>query len=658
MLRETAITAAVLLTVGAAGGTVLSGVVRDAGSGAPVAGAIVTVGDTLGTVCDDAGQFRLTVPPGVHEVAASRIGYADLRRRLEVSTAGLDTVVLELQTQPLVMPETQVHRRAPRAPRFVEVSAAAGLHFRHDYGGPRVANILQATGAGVCFFDADGDGRQDLYLVNGATLVGTADPAPTNAYYANVGGGAFVDVTTAVGLGDGGYGMGCAAADYDGDGDRDLYVTNYGANVLYRNDGAMPPVFDEVTISAGVGDGRWSVGAAWADIDNDGSLDLFVGNYLDFDVVAPPVRSMASLHEGFRAYAGPRDYDGQPDAMFLNRGDGTLVDAADDLGLNRHVGKAMGCAFGDYDDDGDADLFVANDRTRNNFYRNDGGRFTEIGLQAGVAVDEEGHKSGAMGVDFGDYDLDGRFDLFVSNFAFEYNSLYRNVGDGTFADATATAGLAEPSYRYVGWGSLFFDYDNDGDVDIFVANGDVHEDMDLLNQGITFEQPDQLFRNDGDGTFADVSEAAGLRTAGPAVGRGAAAADIDDDGDLDILVSNAGGQPHLWRNDGGNLDHWLSLRLLGQSGHADAIGARLTIQAGALTLSRQLHSGHSYLSQGDGRIYVGLGGQLTVPQLTICWPSGEVESIGDLPLDRHLTVTQGQGIQRTGDSTAWGEISP
>lgn len=639
MLREASLAAALVVTLTiaptlAAATSVLSGVVRDAASGATLPGANLSVGDTLATVCDEAGRFRLGVPAGILDVTVTMIGYGELRRRLSVPPEGLDAVILELEIVVLPMSETLILQRATRSPRFTEVGQAAGLRFRHDFGGQRVTSILQATGAGACFFDADGDGRQDLYLVNGAS---------PNALYVSDGDGGFMDVTSSAGVGHPGYGMGCAAADYDGDGDRDLYVTNYGPNALYRNDGGTP-AFREVAAAVGTDDPRWSVGAAWIDLDSDGDLDLYVGNYLDFDPDAPAIRSMASLHEGFRAYPGPRDYEGQPDVFYANRGDGTFVEVSDEVGLNPRIGKAMGCAIGDYDDDGDMDLFVANDRTPNQLYRNDGGHLTEVGLEAGVAFDEAGHASGAMGADFADYDLDGRLDLVVSNFSFEYNSLYRNRGDGSFADVTAAAGLAAPSYRYVGWGSLFFDYDNDGDPDLFVANGDVHQDVDLFSRGVTFAQPDQLFRNEGDGTFVDVSGPAGLRATDPAVGRGAAAADIDDDGDLDLLVVNAGGRPHLWRNDGGNDDHWLSLHLVGVEDHPDAIGARVTVHAGSLVVSRGSHGAHSYLSQSDERLHFGLGGHGQVDSVTIRWPGGRVEILHELGVDRHLTLIQGQGV--------------
>ncbi|MFP6642498.1 MAG: FG-GAP-like repeat-containing protein [Candidatus Latescibacterota bacterium] len=638
MLREAALAAAgvVVLTISPALAgpmTVLSGEVHDAASGTPLPGANLTVGE-LATVCDEAGRFHLAVPAGILEVTVTMIGYGQLRRRLTIPSTGLDAVILELETVVLPMSETLIVKRASRAPLFTEVGEAAGLRFRHDFGGQRVANILQTTGAGACFFDADGDGRQDLYLVNGASI---------NALYVSDGDGGFLDATSGAGVGHAGYGMGCAAADYDADGDHDLYVTNHGPNALFRNDGGTP-AFREVAAAAGVDDHRWSVGAAWFDLDSDGDLDLYVGNYLDFDPDAPTVRSMASLHEGFRAYPGPRDYLGQPDVLYANRGDGTFVDVSDEVGLNPRIGKAMGCALGDYDDDGDMDLFVANDRTPNHLYRNDGGHLAEVGLEAGVAFDEAGQASGAMGADFADYDGDGRLDLVVSNFSFEYNSLYRNRGDGSFSDATAAAGLAAPSYRYVGWGSLFFDYDNDGDPDLFVANGDVHEDMDLFSRSVTFAQPDQLFRNQSDGTFVDVSASAGLHTTGPAVGRGAAAADTDDDGDLDLLVVNVGYRPHLWRNDGGNNDHWLSLHLVGVEDHPDAIGARVTVRAGALVISRQSHAAYSYMSQGDERLHFGLGGHTEVDSVTIRWPGGGIEILHGLPVDRHLSVTQGQGV--------------
>lgn len=611
-------------------GTTLAGVVRDAESLRPLAGANVRVGDA-GTLCDDEGRFRLDLsrvdePSAGVELIVTIVGYDSLRRTVPVPDTTLD---LRLRTRVLPMPETLVEGRAPDAPVFVEVGRQAGFgDVRHDPGADRVASLLQATGSGLCVFDATGDGIADVYFVNGARP--DAPSAPRNRLFRGSGSATYVDITTASGTGDTGYGMGCVAADVDADGDTDLYVTNYGANRLLRNEGGR---FVDVASTAGVDDGRWSVGAGWADIDGDGDLDLFVANYLDYDANRAPVRSLVSLHEGFRSYPGPRDYDAQPDALFRNEGDGRFTEVGASVGLTSPAGKGMGAAFVDLDADGDMDLFVANDRTPNHLYRNDGGQFAEIGLEAGVAFDEGGHESGAMGVDAADIDADGRVDLFVTNFSFEYNSLYRNRGDGTFADVTGPAGLAGPSYRYVGWGSLFLDYDNDGDEDLFVANGDVLEDMDLLNKGVTFAQPDQLFRNEGDGTFVDISRPAGLRAAPDAVGRGAAALDADGDGDLDVVVVNLGARPSLWRNDGDHAGGWLSVEV-----PAGAAGARLRLRDGAWSATRQARAGHSYLSQSQWPLHIGLGRRRRVEWLEVRWPNGSADTLHDIAAGTRLRL--------------------
>lgn len=607
----------------------LVGDVRDAEGGAALYGANVTVNDSIGSICDERGQFRIAIATGTHSLRVSMVGFEQLNRQVTVLPGDNDTLRLLLHPTVIQMTETLVSGDAPKSPHFTEVGEAAGLRFRHSHGSERIGNILQATGSGACFLDVDADGRQDVYFVSGES----------NRLYLGNGAGGFLDLTDTYGVGHAGFGMGCSAADYDGDGDTDLFLSNFGENVLYRNERDRSS-FADVTESAGLSDRRWSVGSGWLDVDRDGDLDLFVGNYLDFSPHAPPIRSMASLHEGFRAYPGPRDFPGVADALYINHGDGTFSNVADSIGLNPHVGKAMGCAFGDYDGDGDTDIFVANDRTPNHLYRNDDGYLVDIALSAGVAFDEAGQASGAMGADFADYDLDGRLDLFVSNFSFEYNSLYRNQGGDSFWDVTGPAGLAAPSYRYVGWGSLFFDYDNDGDSDLFVANGDVHEDMDLLHQGVTFAQPDQLFRNEGNGSFVDISDSSGVQSAGANVGRGAAAADYDDDGDLDLLVVNLRDRPYLWRNDGGNAEHWLSFRLQNAQG-SPAFGARITVYSGPRVILRESQTANSYLSQGDSRLFFGLSGRRRV-DITIRWPDGSLESLSNLPVDQHLTLTQNQ----------------
>jgi len=354
------------------------------------------------------------------------------------------------------------------------------------------------------------------------------------------------------------------------------------------------------------------------------------------------VRSLVSMGEGYRVYPGPRDYKAQPDAFFRNEGDGTFTDVSEEVGLNPRVFKAMGCGFGDYDSDGDMDLFVSNDRTPNQLYRNDGGHFAEVALWAGVAFDEAGHESGAMSVNFGDYDNDGRMDLFVTNFIFEYSSLWRYVGGDTFEDVTLEAGLAMGTYSYVAWGGLVLDYDNDGYLDIYIANGHVHENIDVLSEGFTFAQPNQLFHSNGDGTFTDVSVLSGSHFLKPQVSRGVAYADYDNDSDLDILVLNLGDTVNLLRNDGGNRENWLVLNLVGSASNRDAIGARVWVTAGELEMMREVHSGSSYLSQDDMRLFFGLGGHRKVDRMRIRWPSGRIDTLENVAANRLLILREGE----------------
>jgi hypothetical protein len=613
-----------------------AGQVLDGSNDQALAAANVSLNDSLGTFCDTEGQFDLDVLPGTYDLTVSMIGYRRWSERIEIPREGLRGQVYRLAVQVLEMDEVGIVKLRPRLPVFADVTRQAGILFEHTYGEGSLRNILQTTGAGACFFDADGDGDQDLYLVNGYDLAGAPEERAANAFYTNRGGGSFAPATTASGTGDRGFGMGCAAADYDADGDVDLYVTNYGANVLYQNQGAGR--FTNVGAQAGVDHADWSVGVAWSDVDVDGDLDLFVGNYLDFDLEQVAARNLVSLREGFRLYPGPRDYGAQADVLYQNQGNGVFADVSDEVGLNPNLGKAMGCGFADYDNDGDPDLFVANDRTPNHLYRNDGEKFTEIGLWAGVAYNESGAESGAMAVEFGDYDNDGRLDLLVTDFIFEYNALYHNESDDSFSDVSVQAELALPSFGFVAWGAGLFDYDNDGYLDLFVANGHVHENIDILTEGLAFEEPNQLFHNEGDGRFADVSLQSGPHFGDARVSRGVAVADYDDDGDQDILVMNAGAAPALLRNDGGNREHWLGLRLVGRGDNRDAIGARVQVETGTLSMIREVHSGSSYLSQSDTRLFFGLGGNERVERVHIRWPGGGTQELLDLAADQMLTV--------------------
>ncbi|MBI2505053.1 MAG: CRTAC1 family protein [Candidatus Latescibacteria bacterium] len=526
-------------------------------------------------------------------------------------------------------PESQV--------QFAEVAVASGIDFHHTHGGSGELFYVETMGSGGGFLDYDGDGDLDIYLVNGASLPGhqTAE-IPINRLYRNEGEGRFADATSVAGVGDTHYGMGCAAADFDNDGDTDLYVTNFGPEVLYRNEGNG--TFVDMTSAAGVGDSLWSTSAAWLDYDNDGWLDLYTANYIDFSI-----ENHQPCHQrGLHVYCDPDKYDSVPDRLYHNEGDGRFKDATAEAGLERIVpGRGLGVTCTDYDRDGDIDIYVANDETPNLLMRNEGnGRFQEVGLFSGVSHSGSGELQSGMGVDAGDYDGDGYPDLFVTNFSYETYTLYRNLGNGFFSDVSASAGLAEPTLLPLGFGTRFFDFDNDGDLDLFCANGHIFHNVEQLESSLTYAQKNQLLRNDG-GWFADISASSGPAFEIARVSRGAAFGDYDDDGDVDILVTNNNGPAELLRNDGGNRQHWLTVRTVGTKSNRDGIGARLELWVGGHRQVREVISGASYLSTHDLRVHFGLGASQRVDRLDIYWPSGQVDRWEDLDADQFLVVCEG-----------------
>ncbi|MBI1924659.1 VCBS repeat-containing protein, partial [Candidatus Poribacteria bacterium] len=457
-----------------------------------------------------------------------------------------------------------VESRAESRLEFTPVTEQAGIQFRHVDGRSGRRYFLETVGSGVAFFDYDGDGFLDIYLVNGAPHPpppllkleerGQGGEVPTNALYRNNGDSTFADVTEKAGVGDTGYGAGCAVSDYDNDGDLDLYVTNFGPNVLYRNNG--DGTFTDVTQSAGVGEARWSLGCAFADYDNDGFVDLYVANYIDFHYEEHTDCSQ----KGVPTYCPPESFRGAPDTLYHNNGDGTFTEVTQAAGVYNEAGKGMGVVFGDYDNDGFVDCYVGNDAGENFLYHNEGnGTFTNVGWMAGVEADENGNVQGTMGVDFGDYDNDGLLDLVALNFQNQPNAIYHNDGGGFFKDVSLPAGMGY-SIPYVGWGTDFFDADNDGYKDIFVANGHLQDLVEQYDDTTTYAQRNQLLVNNGNGTFVDRSAQSGLGLGLLKVSRGLATGDYDNDGDLDLLISNANDTPDLLRNDGGNQGNWLIIR--------------------------------------------------------------------------------------------------
>ena len=527
---------------------------------------------------------------------------------------------------------------------FSDVAAARGITFRHAASKTAVKFLPETMGGGVALLDYDGDGRLDVFFTNGAALdvdmtsaraPDKRDPQFWNRLYRQAGDGQFEDVTLAAGVAGHRYDFGVATGDFDADGHLDLYVTGYGGNTLYRNRGDGS--FEDVTATAGVTVGGWSSSAAFVDVDHDGHLDLFVGRYLDWSWESNV--ECRSADGADRAYCHPRLFPPIANVLFRNNGDGTFRDVSRESGIADHAGKALGVAIDDYDDDGDVDLFVANDSMRQFLFTNRGdGTFTEVAVASGVAFDEDGRSFAGMGTDFGDYDADGRPDLIVTTLSLERYALFRNDGPDGFSYATHVSGVGRATVRGSGWGTKFLDYDNDGDMDLFVAQGHVLDTVSLARQGYDYRQPPLLLRND-DGRFVDVSREAGAAFQVAAAGRGAAIGAIDNDGDLDLVVSNLDGPPALLRNDTRE-GRSLVVRLRGARSNRDGVGAVLRLtDAQGRTRRMVASTTSSYQSAHDGRVHIGLGAS-TPRRLDLRWPSGVLQSRDDLPAHGQIDVAE------------------
>ena len=500
--------------------------------------------------------------------------------------------------------------------------------------------MVETMGSGACFLDYDDDGDDDLYLVQGAPLPGFESHTPLrNALFRNEGPGAdgmvrFRDVTQASATGDGGWGMGCAVADVDGDGDVDLLVTNLGPDVLLRNDGDGS--FTDVTADAGVGDPRWSASAAFADADGDGDLDLYVTRYVDFSV--DNHHPCGALVEGMVSYCHPQAYEPVPDSFYRNRGDGTF-ELDDDLLVPGTPGNGLGLVWSDLDGDGRLDLYVANDSSPNFlFLAGDGGSFREVGLLRGVSVNEDGRSEAGMGVESADLDGDGWFDLFVTHLEMETNTLYRNLGDGRFLDRSLPSGVGRPSLRFVGFGTVALDFDLDGDLDLAVANGHILDDAERYWDNVTYAQPAHLLENDGRGRFREVGADHGDAFERSVVGRGLAAADLENDGDLDLLLTVSRGRPLLLLASGA-AGSWVELDLRQAGSNHAALGSRVTFRAGEHRSPREVRSASSYLSQNTRTLHAGLG-DANALSLEVRWPDGARQRHARLPTNRRYRLAR------------------
>ena len=532
------------------------------------------------------------------------------------------------------------HALSSASIHFVDVTTAAGINFRHINGAEGAYHLPETLGAGGAFFDADNDGNLDIYLVNsGYWKDSSSTDEARSVLYRNNGDSTFTDITTTAGVGNrGNYGQGATCADYDNDGDVDLYVTNFGVNVLYRNN--SDGTFTDVTAHAGVGDPAWSSSACFLDYNRDGHLDLFIANYLVYSTDVP---YRPCGEDGVQTYCHPSLFEGAPDTLYRNNGDGTFTDASQEAGVGGigglFHGKGLGVVSADFNNDGAPDLYVANDDTRNDFFYNNGdGTFSEISLLAGCAYSFNGVAQAGMGVATDDYNGDGWFDIFVTNLSYETNALYRNNGDGTFTDVIYEAHLGKESYLFVGFGTGFLDADNDGWRDIFIANGHIIDNIEDTHDILTYRQRDQIFRNQGDSTFQEVSASAGNYFQNTAVSRGALFGDYDNDGDVDILVTQSNGPVTLLRNETGTQQNWVRIKTVGVVSSRDGIGTRLTLTAGGHTQIQEISRAASYLSSHDGRCHFGLGAHTTVDRLEVRWQSGVVQVFEGLRMNQEHVI--------------------
>lgn len=517
--------------------------------------------------------------------------------------------------------------KTEKIPKLTDVTKQAGIDFIHSIGDYKLSNIIESTGGGVCVFDYNNDGKPDIYFINGTYKKGIShikgrklNGKLKNSLYRNNGNGTFSDVSDIAGVGDHGYGMGAVSADYDNDGDADLFITNYGTNVFYRNNGNG--TFTDITEKAGLKDNLWSTGATFLDYDRDGFLDLYVGNYLLFD---PKYKTYFAAE----AFPGPLSYQGQPDFLYRNKGDGTFEDVSKRAGIVNTSGRAMGVASCDLNNDGYMDIYVANDGMENYLYQNNkNGTFSEIALISGVQFGQNGEATSAMGPEFGDYNLDGRIDILVPDMG--YSCLYKNTGNG-FIEASSLSGIAVSCGQYTSWSGNFFDFDCDGLLDIFISNGDSHH---------LEPEEDLLFLNQNKSRFLDISAMTGPDFKAKFVSRGSAVLDYDNDGDLDIIVLNLNSRARLLKNNSGNNKNWIKIKLIGKKNNRDAIGAVVELVIKQTRQTRYRVSSSGYLSQSDSIIHFGLGENKIIDKIKIRWPDGKIQLLKSIKSNQTISILE------------------
>jgi len=521
-----------------------------------------------------------------------------------------------------------------------DVTEQTGIAFRHTDGSSGRRYIVETISAGMATFDYNGDGRIDVYFLNGAPLKGAKDTTtPRNALYRNDGNWKFTDVTEEVGLGDTGYGLGVAVGDYNNDGHPDLYVNNFVPNVLYHNNGNG--TFSDGTKQAGVDNGdKVGAGVCFLDVDKDGDLDLYVANYVNFTYE----NHRTARFNGYPAYVGPMDFLPTPDTLYRNNGNGTFSDVSENSGIAAHKGTGMGMVCADYDNDGDTDIVVGNDVLGNFVFENDGtGKFEEVGLLTGLAYDHGGTAQGTMGLDCGDYDNDGLLDFHATSYQNDLATLYKNLGGGMFEDVTRPSNAGAKTLPFVTWGNGFADFDNDGYRDVFIACGHLHDNVEKFDTVTSYHTKNVVVRNLGNGKFADVSPLAGDGLAIKLSSRGAALDDLDNDGDIDVVVLNSRREPTLLRNDSPRENHWVQVRLQGTKSNRDAVGAHVKVIAGDLTQLAEVHSGRGYQGHFGTRLHFGLGKRNHVDRVEVDWIGGGHDVVENVKVDQLISITEGRG---------------